>query len=100
MSRIKTPNLFEKFERTVGGYYPLAALLGKYILLIAASVCGITVYHLVSLRFSCPWQSQVVCIYLMPISNVDAVTQSYSFHNNCAISSFSKAYVWLDGIQP
>lgn len=43
MSRIKTPNLIDKFERTDGRDYPLAALVGKYILLIATSVCSITV---------------------------------------------------------
>lgn len=42
MSRIKTPSLTEKCESR---HCPLAALVEKYVSLVAASVCGMTVYQ-------------------------------------------------------
>lgn len=90
MSRIKAPNLIKKLESR---HCPLAALVEKYILLIAASVCGITDFLS---HFQCVCGTLSDGFHLLPVSSMVAVNAVLNnFHSNCAISSFSKAYVCL-----
>lgn len=55
---LKLPTFLKDLRKlAVDRHFSLAALLGKCILLTANSACSITVYHLVSLKFLCPWHS-------------------------------------------
>lgn len=74
MSRIKTPSLIEKYESR---RCPLASLVEKYVLHVNARVCGMTVYQVTLFQvFLFLAHSQMVFIYLLPVSNTDAITQS------------------------